>query len=881
MAVALLALAVTVGSPHRSQGQVGTFLQITPNPTDFDTTLCGTTKCRRFELRNISNVPITINGITPILDPITQDPGDPVTLPIVLAPAAADTITLCYSPTSAPQRDTVRLLVQVDTAAIGTMTDTLVLTGRSVTPQIAFNPSPHTFGNVNIGTQLCLSVTITNGGDAPLVITGMSGVDAPFSHQTPSAAPIPPGGNQSLQICFQPTNTGPRVDTAIFTYNGCRSPGTLVLTGTGIQPTPNIGPVLQIDSTVTDLDTTLCGTTKCRNVVLRNIGSDPLNVTLIDPLVAPFVCVLPTLPFQLQPNDTRLLQVCYAPTVAPARDSQRVNMIADNRVSLTVATVIDVSGSMTLNDGTGQRRDRSAHDGGQTFVRSLINNPALGIVDTGAVYEFAGPGEFQRLTNYTTSTLVLEGAIPPVATGGGTRIYDAVLSVSADLQGQNIPGRRFIVLLTDGQDNPGGATLAQAIAAANAAGVRIYTIGYGGPGDVDVTSMTSLATQTGGFFRQTNSAAELAGIFLEISNALSRNIPTSFLVRGRAVRPLMTLAPASIDFDSIRVGQNACQTVTISNTGDAPLNVTSVTGLNAPFQITNPAIPTILPGQQTTAQLCFTPTLLRLQRDTVSLGYVSCSPTAESVALRGVGYDSLVVEVRDTTVGRPGSTIRIPILLQQVLPAAYGVDSFTVALSYNKTMLSVDPTTPVVTDGTIAQGMITESVERTFDGPVGTTTVRMRGQVMSSATPNDTLIYLRFLVLHGDSLITPVTISSATFADGNPKLGRIDPAFFVADSLCYQQRRLIDASALINGVIDNVVLGADGAEVAYRVSEAGRARLSLHDGLGRLVDVLADDRVDPGHYLHRFDVSQLADGTYYLVLETIGRGDVRLIMITR
>lgn len=878
---ALVALVATVGSPERSAAQIGNFLQITSNPTNFDTTLCGTTKCRQIIFLNISNVPISIEGVTPILDPITQDPADPVTLPIALAPAARDTITLCYSPTTAPRRDTVRLLVQVDTGGVNQATDTLLMIGRSVSPQIAFNPSPVNFGNVNIGTQLCLPVTISNTGDAPLTLTGLIGVDQPFSNQTPSAVPIPPGGTQDIQICYQPLFTGPSRDTAIFQFNGCSSPGQLILTGTGIQPTPNIGPVLQIDSTITDLDTTLCGTTKCRNIVFRNIGSSPLNVTSIDPLVAPFVAVLPNLPFVLQPNETRLFQACYSPTTAPARDSQRVNVIADNRVSLTVATVVDVSGSMQSLDGTGIAKITAANAGGRAFVGSLINNPALGIVDTGVVYQFAETTDFQRLTGFTTSTAVLQGAIPATATGANTCISDAIIRVCNDLQTQNIPGRRILVLLTDGIDGGCGVTQAQAIAAANAAGVRIYTIGYGAGGSVNVAALTQIANGTGGFFSQTNNAQELVQIFLRISDSLSRNIPTTFLVRGRAVRPILTIAPTTIDFDSVRVGQNVCQNVTLTNTGDAPLNVTAVTGLNAPFQITNPSIATIQPGGQATAQLCFTPTLLRVQRDTALFGYVSCVPTSEVLTLRGVGYDSLVVEVRDTTVGRPGSVIRIPILLQQALPAAYGVDSISVSMTYNKTMLFLDQTAPVVTDGTISQGMTVTGIDRIFDGQFSTTTVRLGGAVISTTSPNDTLVYLRFLVLHGDSLFTPVTVSNATFADGNPKIGRLNPAFFVADSLCYQQTRLIDATARINGGLNKLIVRSDAATVGYRIDSPGRSRLTMHDALGRLVFVIADELLDTGEYERHIELGHLPNGTYYLRLETAGGGDVKLIIITR
>lgn len=879
--MAALALAACMIEPDRASGQIGNFLRITSNPTNFDTTLCGTSKCRSIELRNISNTPIIINGITPIVDPITQDPVAPVTLPLTLQPQSAESITLCYSPTTPQQRDTIRLLVQVDTGGVDMATDTLIMIGRSVAPQMVLNPSPMNFGNVNIGTQLCLPVTISNVGDAPLSIASLASVDQPFTTQTPSAVPLQPGGSGQLQICFQPLFTGAARDTLVFTYNGCNSPATLIVSGTGVQPTPNIGPVLQIDPQVTDFDTTLCGTVKCRNIIFRNIGSSPLNVTSVDALRTPFVAALPPIPFVLQPNETRLLQACYQPLSAPAGDSQRVNVIADNRVSLTVATVVDVSGSMQALDATGVAKIVAANAGGRAFVGSLINNPALSVVDTGVVYQFAAVNDFQRLTPFTTSTPVLQGAVPNVANGANTCISDAIIRISSDLQSQNIPGRRVVVLLTDGIDGGCNTTQAQAIAAANAAGVRVYTIGYGAAGSVDVASLTALAAGTGGFFSQTNSSQELVQIFLRISDSLSRNIPTSFLVRGRAVRPIMVLSPTSIDFDSVRVGQNICRTITIENAGDAPLDLAAVNALAAPYSVTNLAVPAVIqPGGQVVADVCFSPTLLRVQRDTAVFPYTSCSPTSEAIVLRGVGYDSLVVQVRDTTVGRPGSTVRIPVLLQQVLPASYGVDSISISMQYNKTMLFLDGTMPVATDGTIAQGTTVTDIDRTFEGPNSTVTLRIGGANLSSTVPNDTLLYVRFLVLHGDSLLTPITVSQATFADGNPRIGRANPAFFTADSLCYQQLRLIDASRRIGGPLNKVVVRGAAADIGFRIDQPGRARLALYNGLGELVQVVSDDMLDAGDYDRRIDLARLSAGAYYVRLVSPDGSDSKLIILT-
>lgn len=66
--------------------------------------------------------------------------------------------------------------------------------------------------------------------------------------------------------------------------------------------------------------------------------------------------------------------------------------------------------------------------------------------------------------------------------------------------------------------------------------------------------------------------------------------------------------------------------------------------------------------------------------------------------------------------------------------------------------------------------------------------------------------------------------------------------------------------------VPNPVRGA--ATVAYEVATSGRARLALHDALGRRVAVLADGPVAAGAHAAPLDASALAAGVYVLRLET-------------
>ena len=120
----------------------------------------------------------------------------------------------------------------------------------------------------------------------------------------------------------------------------------------------------------------------------------------------------------------------------------------------------------------------------------------------------------------------LQAAVP-TTNGGLTCLYDAVIRAANDLNGRNIPGRRVMVVLADGDNSCGGSTTAlqDAINAAQAAGVRVYTIGIG---TANVSNMTQLAGSTGGFFSEATTPAELLQAYQRIANSLSENQASSF-----------------------------------------------------------------------------------------------------------------------------------------------------------------------------------------------------------------------------------------------------------------------------------------------------------------------------------------------------------------
>ncbi len=112
-----------------------------------------------------------------------------------------------------------------------------------------------------------------------------------------------------------------------------------------------------------------------------------------------------------------------------------------------------------------------------------------------------------------------------VAAGGHTALYDAVAAGVSSVQG--VPGRRAVIVLTDGKANRGALDINQAVAAAIKVNVSIYVIGLGR--DVRAARLEGIAEQSGGVYFFTPTADGLA----EIYQTISRRIRNEYVVTYR------------------------------------------------------------------------------------------------------------------------------------------------------------------------------------------------------------------------------------------------------------------------------------------------------------------------------------------------------------
>ena len=126
------------------------------------------------------------------------------------------------------------------------------------------------------------------------------------------------------------------------------------------------------------------------------------------------------------------------------------------------------------------------------------------------------------LTGFQTSTTDADSALRSISVdpAGGTTLNDAIVLSSNSLASEAYLGR-VIIIVTDGNETRSEATLEQAIASAQDAGVSVYVVGIES-GAFNPKPLQRLAEETGGNYYGAADSTALAEVYTSIAEELSR-----------------------------------------------------------------------------------------------------------------------------------------------------------------------------------------------------------------------------------------------------------------------------------------------------------------------------------------------------------------------
>lgn len=300
-----------------------------------------------------------------------------------LTPAASCTFGLTFTPGSAaafsdtldiPSNDADEPSIIVTVTGTGTATP---VPNISVTDSVApATDQSVPFSNASIGSTVDETVTVTNDGNADLVIGTVGVADgllAPFSiaNDTCSGQTLVPTGTCTLDVVFQPTAAGAFVESFDIPSNDAADPAiTIQVSGGGTSiATADIeveDDTLPADDLLVAFGNVTEATSRDRTITVTNVGSLALaigNVGDSDALAAPFSvlsdgCSAET----LAPSASCTVVIRYAPpATGPASDS--LNIPSDDPDEASVVVQVTGSGISEGDGGVGSPSPSGA-DGG-------------------------------------------------------------------------------------------------------------------------------------------------------------------------------------------------------------------------------------------------------------------------------------------------------------------------------------------------------------------------------------------------------------------------------------------------------------------------------------------------------------------------------------
>jgi tight adherence protein B len=225
----------------------------------------------------------------------------------------------------------------------------------------------------------------------------------------------------------------------------------------------------------------------------------------------------------MQPYDVRVTEN-GVPVIA------HLTPIAQNRIPLSVALVLDTSDSMRGRPLT------AAIAAAKTLIE---DKPARSEV---AVFGFAGTPYLVH--GWSASTGAFDASLASVTPSTGTSIWDAVGMASQSV-GERTGASRALVLLTDGDDTRSTATVVDAANAARSEHARVFVVGLPGA-QLNRHDLQQLVTQTGGAFIQVRSIGQLRRVYADLATELGNQYVLTYTSQlrgtGRQVNVELSVA---------------------------------------------------------------------------------------------------------------------------------------------------------------------------------------------------------------------------------------------------------------------------------------------------------------------------------------------------
>ncbi len=523
----------------------------------------------------------------------------------------------------------------------GISPQSIPLSGTGTTASIQVAPAAINFGSQAIGaTSPGQTVIIQNTGNATLSVSNIAATGDFATSEICST--VPAGSSCSLTVMFTPTAVGIRTGTLTLTDNagGTGTSHAVSLVGVGTAAGASLSPSLLT------FPATLVGATSFQiNATLTNTGA--ADLTGISVLVQGDFTQANNCSATLAPNATCTISVKYVPSITGAETGS--------------ITVTDSLGSQNLPlAGSGIAPGVSLSTSELEFGGQLVTTTSQAQT---AIVTNSGPAPLmidsvQSSDNFSDTTNC-SGTIPPGSSCSINIFFapTAIGSLVGTVTVADSVGNQTINL--QGLGNGAGLTIMPSFAIFGAQPVnsssQAQTLTAKNTGTTPLT--LNPITVTGNFTESDDCPSQLqAGSSCTVSvtfspsatGSLSGSVnisdtsgaaTTMATVSGQGTLPGIAAAPATLFFGSLPVGTTSqAQTITVTNTGLAPLQIGSVSGDGDFAETDTCADQTIAAGSLCLISVTMTPTTTGMR--TGSIQIIDSADGSHIIALSGMGQST-------------------------------------------------------------------------------------------------------------------------------------------------------------------------------------------------------------------------------------------------
>jgi hypothetical protein len=311
---------------------------------------------------------------------------------------------------------------------------------------------------------------------------------------------------------------------------------------------------------------------------------------------------------------------------------------------------------------------------------------------------------------------------------------------------------------------------------------------------------------------------------------------------GTGVAPLLSVSPSALTFGSQTIGTtSSSQSVTISNTGTATLNVTGLTSSNAEFAFSPTTLSPIAPGGSTILSVTFTPTDPAGDKSG-TIGILSNGGSA-TVSATGTGVAAGALSVSPLTLTYGNQTVGTASAAQTVTISNAGGTALTVSSIANSNtadFVLTAPVTPLTINGGASQTFTLAFSPSTSGGKSATISISSTAgsEVVSASGTGVAVVTQPVLSVSPSSLtfsnITISTTSTKTFTisnTGNAPLNIANIALTGSSAFSFSPASFTSIAAgsnvTLNVAYSPTVAGADPGATISITSDGGNAVVNL------------------------------------------------------